>query len=150
MPSRCPMPSENVPGALRRDLAQADEVDQLVDPAARDAVRLRQGEQVVVGRAPGVDGPRLEQRADFVQRRRVVAVALAVDGDGAGRRRVEAEDQAHRGRLARPVRAEEAGDDSRLDGEAEAVDGALRAVVLRQVVCLDHPRAIQAALVRVV
>ena len=128
------------PDALRRDLAQSDEVDQLVDPAARDAVRLRQGEQVVVGGAPGVDGPRLEQRADFVQRCRMVAVELPVDGDGAGRRRIEPEDEAHRGRLARSVRAEEAGDDSRLDGEAEPVDGALRAVVLRQVVGLDHLR----------
>ena len=81
MPSRWPMPSENSPARLRRDLAQADEVDQLVDAAPRDAVRLREREQVVVGRAAGVDGARLEQRADLVQRRRVVAVVLAVHGD---------------------------------------------------------------------
>ena len=75
MPSRWPMPSENVPTRFDATSRKPDEVDQLLDPAARDAVRLRQGEQVVVGGAPGVDRPRLEQRADFVQRRRMVAVA---------------------------------------------------------------------------
>ena len=63
------MPSENLPGPLARDLVQADEVDQLVDAAARDAVRLREREQVVVGGAARVDRARLEQRADLVQRR---------------------------------------------------------------------------------
>ena len=98
---------------LAGHLVQADEVDHLVDAALRDAVRLREGEQVVVGRAAGVDGPRLQQRADLVQRRGVVAVVLAVDGDAARGRRVQAEDHPHRGRLARAVRPEEAGHDAR-------------------------------------
>ena len=61
-------------GALLRNLVQADEIDQLVDAAARDAVRLREREQMVVRGAAGVHGARLEQRADLVQRR----------GDGRG------------------------------------------------------------------
>ena len=65
-------------GALARDVVEADEVDHLVDAALRDAVRLREREQVVVRRAAGVDGARLEQRADLVQRRR--------DGRGSGGR----------------------------------------------------------------
>ena len=80
-------------GALVGDLVQADEVDQLVDAALRDAVGLREREQVVVRRAAGVHGAGLEQRADLVQRRRVVAVVLAVDGhvaraSGASRPRI--------------------------------------------------------------
>ena len=71
------MPSENCPGSLLRHLAQADEVDQLVDATPRDPVRLRQCEQMVVSRAPSVHRARLQQRTDFVQRRRVVAVVLA-------------------------------------------------------------------------
>ena len=67
--------------ALAGDLVQADLVDQLVDALAWDAVRLREREQVVAGRAPGVHRTRLEQRADLVQRRRVLAIGLPVDGD---------------------------------------------------------------------
>src|SRR6185503_15473165 len=104
----------------------------------RDAVGLREGEQVVVGGAAGVHGAGFEQRTDLVQRRRVIAVVLAVDGHVPGGRRVEAEDQAHRRRLAGAVRPEEAGHDAGLDGEGEVVDGTLVPVVLRQVACLDH------------
>ena len=132
IPSRCPMPSENLPARLRATSLQADEVDQLVDAATRDAVRLREREQVVVGGAAGVHRARLEQRADLVQRRGVVAVVLAVDGDVARRRRVEPEDQPHRRRLAGSVRPEEPRHDARPDREVEPVDGPLVAVVLRQ------------------
>jgi hypothetical protein len=95
---------------------------------------------MVVCRASGVDRARLEQRADLVERCRVLGVVLAVDRDVAGGRPVEAEDQAHRGRLAGPVRAEEAGDDAGSDGEREVVDRALLAVVLHEPARLDHPR----------
>ena len=95
-------------GALARHLVQADEVDDLRDATLRDPVRLGEREEVVVRRPAGVDGARLEQRADLVQRRGVLAVVAAVDGDVAARRRVEAEDQAHRRRLAGAVRPEEA------------------------------------------
>ena len=63
-------------GALLRDVVQADDVDQLVDAAARDAVRLRERQQVIARRAARVDGACLEQRADLVQRRGVLAVGL--------------------------------------------------------------------------
>jgi hypothetical protein len=125
-------------GALACDLVQADEVDQLVDAALRDPVRLREREQVVVGGAAGVHRARLEQRPDLVQRRGMVAVVAAVDGDVPVRGRVEAEDQAHRRRLARAVRAEEAGHHAGLDREGEAVDGALVPVILRQPARFDH------------
>jgi hypothetical protein len=117
---------------------QPDQIDQLVDATTADPVRLRQREQMVVRRATGVYRARLKQRPDLVQRRRVVAIVLPVDGHVAGTGRVELENQAHRGRLPGPVRPEEAGDDSRLNGEREIVDSPLLAVVLGQVLGLDH------------
>ena len=69
MPSRWPMPSEKPPTRLRATACEADELDDLVDARARDAVRLGHGQQVVVGAAAGVDGAGLEHRADLVQRR---------------------------------------------------------------------------------
>src|SRR5215475_5669882 len=68
----------------------------------------------------------------------MVAVVAAVDGDVATGGRVEPENQAHRGRLAGAVRPEEARHDARSHAEAEPVDRALRAVVLREVARLDH------------
>ena len=94
--------------ALARDVVEADQVDHLVDARAADAVGLGEREQVVVGRAAGVDGARLEHRADLVQRRGEVAVGASVDGDRARGGRVEPEDQTHRRRLAGAVGAEEA------------------------------------------
>ena len=87
-------------------------------------------------------GPGLEQPADLVQRRGMVAVVLPVYGYIAGRGPIEAEDQPHRRRLAGAVRAEEAGHDAGLDGECQIVDGALIAVHLRQGGSLDHRRTV--------
>jgi hypothetical protein len=123
---------------------EADQIDQLSDTPLRDAVRLSKCEQVVVGRAPGVHRPRLEQCADLVERRRQLAVVPPVDRDVAGCRPVEPEDQAHRRRLARAVWAEEAGDDARLHREREIIDGTLLAVVLRQIPRLDHNATVAA------
>src|SRR5262249_19530771 len=123
---------------LVRHVVEADEVDHLLDTSLWEAVRLREREEVVVRRAAGVDGTRLEQRADLVEWRRMVAVVAAVDGDVTLLRRVEPEDEAHRRRLARAVRPKEAGDDAGLDGEAQAVDRALFPVVLREIPGLDH------------
>ena len=69
IPSRWPMPSENLPARLRATSLKADEIDQLVDAGSGDAVRLREGEQMVVGGAARVDRPRFQERAHLVQRR---------------------------------------------------------------------------------
>jgi hypothetical protein len=123
---------------LPGDVVQPDEVDQRVHPLLRDPVRLRERQQVVVGGAAGVHRTCLEQRARLVQRRGELAVALAVEGGGARGRRVEAEDQAHRRRLARAVRAEEAGHDTGSDREGQIIDRPLRSVVLGEAGDLDH------------
>jgi hypothetical protein len=87
------------PRALLGHLTQANEVDQLVHALPRNPMRLCECEQVVEGRAAGVHGARLEQRADLVQRGIVIAVALPVHRDRARRRSIETEDEAHRRRL---------------------------------------------------
>jgi hypothetical protein len=51
---------------------------------------------------------------------------------------VQAQDQAHGGGLAGPVRPEEAGDDAGADVEAQLIDRRYRAVALGQGVGLDH------------
>jgi hypothetical protein len=73
----------------------------------------------------------------------VLGERTAVDGGGARRGGVEAEDHPHRGRLAGAVRAEEAGDDAGADGEAEVVDGELLAVGLGEVGDFDHVSILQ-------
>ena len=61
-----------------------------------DAVRLGQHQQVVIGRAARMNRARLEQRADLVQRRGMVAIPLSVD-------RTSAPSGASRPRISRIV-----------------------------------------------
>jgi len=131
------MPSEKPP-ALAGHLAQADHVDQLVDARPSDPVCLGQRQEMVGGRAAGVDGPGLEQSPDLVQRADVVAVELAVDQGTTAVGRVESQDQPHGCRLSRPVGPEEAGDDSGSDAEAQLIHGDLVAVALGHRLDVDH------------
>jgi hypothetical protein len=65
-------------------------------------------------------------------------VIPAVDPDPAGGGLIQAGDHPHRGRLAGPVRAEEAGHDAGLDDEVQPVDRQLLPVPLTEVLYLDH------------
>ena len=56
---------------------QADQVQDLVDPARRETLRLGEEQQVVAGTAAGMQGPCLKQRAD-----RGAAAAPAADRPG--------------------------------------------------------------------
>jgi hypothetical protein len=123
------------------DRLQPDQAEHLVDPRHRDAVAGGQPAQVVAGGAAGVQRARLEQGADLAQRGGGVAVGAAVDGHAAGGRPVQPEDHAHRRRLAGAVGAEEAGHPARGDGEGDAVDGGLGAVLLGEAGDVDHGRA---------
>ena len=133
-----PHAERELPRSLLRDLAQSDHVDQLVNPPALNAMCLGESKEVVVRRTPGMDRARFEQRADLGEWCGVVAVGLTVDRDGAGGRAVQAEDQAHGGRLPGAVRAEKARHDARLHRECEIRDRGLVAVALRKVACFDH------------
>jgi hypothetical protein len=89
--------------------------------------------QQVVACAPArVQGLGVQQRTELVQRIGNVVVVAAVHCHAARRRRIEAEDEAHRCRLARAVRSEESGDDTWHDLEVEAVDSGGQPVSLGQ------------------
>ena len=112
---------------------------------AGQGVALREGEQVRVRRPAGVPGARIDQRPHPPHRPGQLAVGPAehrrLSRGGPG----QAEDAAHRRRLARAVRAEESGDPARLDGHGEVVDGDAGAVLLGQAVDLDHAPSMDSA-----
>jgi hypothetical protein len=95
--------------ALARHVGQAHHFQDLPHPALGQVVGLGQAEQVVIGRTAAVNRLGVQQRAHLAHGIGQAGVALAVDGDGARVRVVQAEYQPHGGGLARPVRAEEAG-----------------------------------------
>ena len=125
-------------GALVRHLVQTDQIDQIVDAASRDAVRLGQSEQMVVRRTTAVNRARLQQGADLVQRRCMIAVVLPVHLRVAGGGCVEPEHQSDRRRLPRPVRAQETGDDAGTHRERQIVHGTLVAVILGEIARFDQ------------
>jgi hypothetical protein len=94
-------------GPLVRHVLQAHQGQHLLDPARRQALSLRQEQQVVPGTAAGMHGLGLKQRADRPQRILQVTVAAAVDERGAALRPVQAQDEPHGSGLARAVRPEE-------------------------------------------
>jgi hypothetical protein len=101
-------------------------------------VGLRDRPQVRPGGPAGVQGGRVEQRADLAQRPDQPVVAAAADQGPAGGWRGQTENDPHRGGLARAVRAEEAGHPPRADGEAQVVDRGDRAEALAEPLHLDH------------
>jgi hypothetical protein len=124
---------------------QADRCKHVVHASRPDADRGTEGEQVVAGAAATLNGPGVEQRADLSQWGGRVDVRSAVDQRGSGSRPVQAEDHPHRRRLSGPVGTEEAGDDTRPDGGADAVDRQLAAwrcaevaVSLGELLQFDH------------
>jgi hypothetical protein len=133
-----PHPEGEPTGAAVGDVGEPDELEDVVDPAAVDAVGGGQPEQVVAGAAAGVDRSGLEEGADVTKREAQVCVPSSVDGDPARRRRIEPDHHPHGGRLAGAVRAEEAGDLPFPDLEAEPVDGHGGPVALGDAVDLDH------------
>ncbi len=123
---------------LLRDLAHARHVEHLVHPLGGDAVGLAQRHEMGPRGATAVDVLGVEQGADLAHRILRAPEALPVDQGLAGLRPVEAQDEPHRRRLARTVRPEETGDDARLNGERQVVDGELVPVALAQTVHLYH------------
>src|SRR5437879_9358482 len=80
----------------------------------------------------------LEHRADVSDGLRELAVRLAVDHRATGCRAHEPEQDPQRGRLPRPVWAEERGDAGGRDAEAETVDRGRLPIALVEVGDLDH------------
>ena len=120
------------------DPVQAGHVDDLTHPTGGDPVRGGHRPQVLVGTATGVHRLGVQQDTDLPQRCGVGGVRLAVDGDRTGRRAVEPDDHPHRGRLPRPVGAQESCDRPRHHRERHAVHGGLVSIALGEVASLDH------------
>ncbi|GHF69985.1 hypothetical protein GCM10010504_42900 [Streptomyces griseus] len=119
-------------------VGQPGEVDDLLDAAARDAVGVGEGDEVVEGGPAGVDGAGLQQGADLGEGRGVGGVGASVDGGAAAGRGVEAEQHAHRRGLSGSVGTEESGDRAGADGEVEVLDDGSVAVPFGESVCRDH------------
>jgi len=119
-------------------VGHADEIEHLVDAAARDAVRGGHPAQVVAAAACRVDEPGIEEQPDLVERRLHSGVGMTCECGGAPLEPVEADHAAHRGALAGTVGPQEAGDLARRDVEAEVVDGDGGAEALREVLDSDH------------
>ena len=141
MPSRWAMPRENLPA--RRSAAGPIPVISSTSSTRWRGIALPAASAVrwAAGRAAGVEGLGLQQRADFPQRPAQLVVTLAVDPGRPGVRPVQAEDHPHRGGLAGAVRAEEARHRAGPDVEAEVIHGGRGAVALDQAACLDHEKS---------
>jgi len=120
-----PLPhAEGVAAGLAPDRGpQASCVDDLVDPFGVQALGVRQPQQVVAGGAARLQRGGVQQRPDVAQRVPQRPVRVAADQRGAGVGRVQAEDDPHRGGLARTVGPDEAGDLAGLHGERHAIQG---------------------------
>ena len=124
--------------ALLGHRGQAGDVQDLVDPLGGDAVGGGQLAQVAAGAARAVQALGVQQGTDLAQGGRQLPVGAPVDRDLAAGGLVQAHNHAHRGGLARPVGAQEAGDGAGLDGEGDVVHRRLLAITLGEIDCLDH------------
>jgi hypothetical protein len=131
------MPSENVP--TRREATASSPTMPSTSSTRRRGIAFARASAVRCARAlrPRVHRRGLEHRADLVERPAHPPVGDAADRHRARRGRIEAEDQAHRRRLARAVGPEEAGDVAGPDLERQPVDGQRRAIALRQAIEAD-------------
>ena len=130
-------PEREPAGPLGGHRGEADQVEDLLDAALVDPVGQRQAAQMVGGAAAGMERFGVEQGADLEERLAVVGERPPVDQRRTRRGIVEAEDHAQRGGLAGAVGAEEPGDPSGVDVEAEMVHGDGLAVALGQLPYLD-------------
>jgi len=122
------------------DVGQGHGLQYVVHPACADAVRVGLGKQVVTGAAARVHGLGFQQRPDRVPRRGQRPVGLSRDERLTRGRLVQPHDHPHGRRLARLVRAEEAGHLARFPLETEVADRGSLTVSFRQAAQCDHLR----------
>ena len=127
--------ADPAPG-LRR--GQADQLQHLVDPAAREPHHLLAQAQDLPTRTPGVLRRGVEEHADLQPRVGQVGEAATGHVRIATGRWGEPGDDPQGGGLPGPVGAEEAGDAAGRGGEADVVDGGEAAVGLGDVLNGDH------------
>ena len=120
--------------AVLGPLAQADELEELLDPRLRrPGPGRRQGAKVLSRRQVGVERRRLDERTDIEQAASIAASERPPENlDRARIGMDEPGEQPHRGRLARAIRAQEPVDHPGRDGQVEPGEGRPRAVALLQ------------------
>jgi hypothetical protein len=101
---------------------EPDLVEDLTDAPLRNAVAVREPEQVVAPAPAGVHRGGVQQRADLGQRGLQRPVRPPIDERLALVRSVQAQNDPHGGGLAGAVGTDEPGDLARPDGEGEPVD----------------------------
>ena len=119
-------------------VGETDDVKHFFDSTVRDNTGRRERAEMVAPGTLGVHGLCLEQGTEFAERCGVEMQASAIQDCGATRGPVEAQNHAHRGRLACAVRPEKARDDARFNCEGEVVDSGGCAVALGEVGDFDH------------
>ena len=127
--SRWRIPKREAAYPATSRIVEPDQLEHVVGSRVGDAGLCRDDEQVGTGSTVRVEAL-VENRADDAQRVLELAVAAAVHSGRARGRVGEPEQDAHRGRLARSVAAQERGDPAGLRRDGEAVECAHLAVVL--------------------
>ena len=138
IPSRWLIPERERAHSPAGDVAEPYQFEHLVDAATRNAVRLRQAQQVLAGAAATVHSFGVEQRPDLVEREAVIGVRLPGDRDAPLVRTVQTEDESHCRGLPSAVRSEEPGDTPGLHRKTESIDRKRCSVTLRETPRLDH------------
>ncbi len=114
-------PEREPAGLASRDGLKARLLDHLGDPRTRQALRVGQPQQVMTGRPAGLQGGRIEQRAQIPHRVQQAAVRPSADECVSLIGRVQAENDAHRRRLAGPVGPDKPGHLPRVGRERHPV-----------------------------
>ncbi len=122
-------------------LAQADDLQHLVDPRRRPtAVERREQLEVAATIHVGVEGGRFDEAGDALESRDALLRVAPEEPDGPGRRPDQSEHHSQRGGLAGAVGAEVAEDVADLDRQVDLVDRDDLAVALDQAADLDRSR----------
>ncbi|MCQ0018745.1 hypothetical protein LUW74_42875 [Actinomadura madurae] len=129
-----PLPHSEREGAdpAARHVRQLDQVQDLLDPPARQPRQQRQRTQMRAGRPPRVGAARLDVDAEPTRLRHHLRHRHALHRHRARRRPRQPHDHLHRRGLARAVRPEEARHRARPDRERQIVDHRTPPVPLRQ------------------
>jgi hypothetical protein len=137
-----PEPLPHAQGVAARpaagDRGEPGELEDLADAGRRKALGGREPPQVAASRTARLEGAGVEQRPGVPQRVLKRPVGTAADQGRSGIGAVEAEDDAHRGGLARAVRPGEARDPARGGGEGHAVQRLGRPVPFAELFDFDH------------
>ena len=127
-----------LPSRALGHLRQPHQREDLVHTGAGDTVTIGDPRQMRPGGALAVHGLGIKEGTHRAQGVLNLVVRHAVDGGVALRGIIKPEDHPHGGRFTRPVRPEEASDNTGLDGKGQVIDSNGGPVDFCQSVDFDH------------